>query len=304
MNEIGLTILVTGATGRQGGAVARHLLRAGWPVRALTRDPDRPAARALREQGADVVQGDLEDSASLAEALRGVYGVFAALDCWTHGCEAEVRQGKNLAIAARAAQVEHFVYSSVGGADRKTGVPHFESKWEVERYLRALRLPATVLRPAFFMENLQAPELRAAIAAGTLPLALRSDKPLQMIAVDDIGAIVALAFRDGEDFMGKAMEVAGDEITMPAAADTFSRVTGRPVLCRPLPLEQVRQEAGDDIAAQFRWFNDAGYRANLTLLRALHPRLMTLETWLRRGGDWADAGGRGGKTDEAVSRSQ
>lgn len=287
MNHQGRTILVTGATGRQGGAVARHLLAAGWTVRALSRDPSKPAARALADAGAEVVPGDLDDRASLDRALSGVYGVFSVQNAWEHGPAGEVRQGKALAEAARAAGVAHFVQSSVGGAERRTGIPHFDSKWAVEQHVRALDLPATVLRPVFFMENFL--PLRPAVLEGAFSLALRPDRPLQMIAVEDIGAFAALAFARPERFLGQALELAGDELTMPQVAETFARVIGRPVRFVEQPLEALRR-ASPERALMFQWFNDAGYRVDLAALRALHPDLLTFERWLRATG-WDRAAG-------------
>lgn len=149
------TILVTGATGQQGGAVTRHLLAGGWRLRALIRDPEKPAARALAENRVELVQGDLNDRASLNRALKGVYGVFSMQNFWLPdvGAEGEVRQGKTIADAATAAGVQHFVYTSVGAAHRGMGQAHFASKWEIEQHIRALGLPATILRPVSFMEN-------------------------------------------------------------------------------------------------------------------------------------------------------
>src|ERR1700737_3260600 len=112
------TVLVTGATGRQGGAVVRHLLPKGWRLRALTRNPSSHAAQELARNGVEVVQGDLDDPSSLDRALRGVYGVYSVQDFWTVGAKREVQQGKNLADVAKKAGVQHFVYSSVGGAER------------------------------------------------------------------------------------------------------------------------------------------------------------------------------------------
>ena len=153
MQNADQTVLVTGATGRQGGAVLPHMLTKGWKLRALTRHRESYAAQKLADLGVELVQGDLEDSATLERAARGAYGIFSVQDFWAVGARREVQQGKNLAEAAKKARVEHFVYSSVGGAERNSGIDHWESKWEVEKHIRKLGLPATMLRPAAFMEN-------------------------------------------------------------------------------------------------------------------------------------------------------
>jgi len=284
MDKSGKVILVAGATGQQGGATARHLLANGWQVRALTRDPNKPAAQALAQAGAEVVTGDNEDRASLDAALQGVYGVFAVQPFWGIGVEGEARQGKLIAEAAKAANVQHFVYTSVGGAERNTGIPHFESKWQVEQHIRSLDLPATILRPVAFMDNYN--WNRAAILNGTFfGLGLRPDKAQQIIAVDDIGTIAAVAFERPEEFVGKAIEIAGDELTEPQIAATFSRVIGRPV--------QVGQMQWDtppdpEVTKMGQWFNEKGYEADIAAVRKLYPGLKNLETWLRQNG-WENA---------------
>src|SRR5262249_98669 len=151
MSQADKTILVSGATGKQGGALLKYLLRNGWRIRALTRNPRGRAAQKLSESGVEVVQGDMDDVESLKRAARGVHGVYSVQDFWTVGAKREVQQGKNMADAARSTGVEHFVYSSVGGAERNSGITHWETKWEVENYIRKLGLAATVLRPAAFM---------------------------------------------------------------------------------------------------------------------------------------------------------
>src|SRR6516225_5659885 len=188
------TLLITGATGRQGGAVIRRLLPKGWRLRALTRNSTNSAAQELARKGIEVVQGDLEDPPSLEHAARGVYGVYSVQDFWSVGVKREVRQGKNLADAAKKAGVVHFVYSSAGGAERNSGITHFETKWEVEKHIRGLKQPATVFRPAAFMETYHILEVEVGLLKGKLADPIRGDKPYQTIATDDIGGFVALAF--------------------------------------------------------------------------------------------------------------
>src|SRR5882762_2270686 len=182
-------ILVTGATGQQGGAVARELLARKHTVRAMTRKSDSDAAKALARQGAEVVKGDLNDSESLRRALQGAWGVFAVQNTWEAGVEGEEQQGKRIAELARRAGVQHYVYTSVGSAHRRTGIPHFENKWRVEQTVRKLAFPSyAILRPVFFMENFQSAWFKPGLDEGKLMIAVRADTPLQMIAGDDIGA--------------------------------------------------------------------------------------------------------------------
>jgi uncharacterized protein YbjT (DUF2867 family) len=286
MADTDKTVLVTGATGRQGGAVVRHMLAKRWKLRALTRKTSSHAAQALARQCVEVVQGDLEDPASVASATAGVYGVYSVQDFWAVGAKREVQQGKNVADAAKKAGVKHFVYSSVGGAERNTGITHWESKWEIEKHIRSLGLPATVLRPVTFMEGYYIDQVEIGILKGKLADAVRSDKPYQTIATDDIGAFVALAFERPTEFIGKELEIAGSELTYLEAAKVFSHVLEKPVKFRKLPLPLVRLILGKEFYVMFRWFNEAGYKADIPGLRRAYPEihLHSLEEWLREEG--------------------
>jgi uncharacterized protein YbjT (DUF2867 family) len=279
-------VLVTGATGRQGGAVVRHMVPKGWKLRALTRNPQSHAAQSLAHRGVELVQGDMEDTTSLARAAAGVYGIYSVQDFWTVGARREIQQGKNVADAAKKADVKHFVYSSAGGAERNTGIPHFDSKWEVEKHIRSLGLPATVIRPAGFMEMYYIDQVELGILKGKLADPIRADKPYQTIATDDIGAFVALAFERPAEFVGKELEIAGSELTNPEAAKVFSRVLGKPVKFQKLPLLLFRLVLGKEFYTMFRWFNEAGFKADIPGLRRAYPEihLHTLEEWLREEG--------------------
>jgi uncharacterized protein YbjT (DUF2867 family) len=279
-------VLVAGATGRQGGAVVRHMLPKGWRLRALTRNPKSYAARKLAEKGVELVEGDMDDPASLERAARGVYGIYSVQDFWTVGARREVQQGKNLADVAKKAGVEHLVYSSVGGAERNTGITHWETKWVVEKHVRSLNLPVTVLRPASFMETYHITEVEIGLLKGKLADPIRGDKPYQTIATDDIGAFAALAFERPKDFIGLELEIAGSELTNIDAAKVFSRVLNRPVKFQKLPLPIVRLVLGKEFNKMFHWFNSKGYQANIPELRRRYPevRLHSLEDWLREDG--------------------
>lgn len=279
-------ILVIGATGRQGGAVARELLSRGRDVHALTRTSDTPAARQLADHGAIVIQGDLDDPASIRRAMSGVHGVFSVQ---THVAPAavddEVRQGIAVAEAAKDVDVAHVVYTSVDGAERDSGVPHFDSKWRIERRLQALEVPTTVLRPTGLMENFAA-HSRPEVVAGTLivRLALRPDAPLQMVACADIGVFAADAFERPQDYIGEAVALAGDELTGPQIAATFQAVTAIPARYEEHPLAQLRAFS-EDLALMWEWIGRFGYdAADIPALRERHPRLRTLADWLMQTG--------------------
>lgn len=256
-------ILVTGATGQQGGATARELLAAGHKVRAMTRNPSSRAARELATLGAEIVQGDLNDQASLGLALAGAWGVFAVQNTWEAGVEQEEVQGKRIAAAAREAGIQHFVYASVGSAHRATGVPHFDNKARVEETVRSLGFPSfVILRPAFFMENLTSPWFKPGIDAGTLAVGMSPSVPLQMIAVADIGKYGRAAFERHAELNGEGIDIAGDSLTMPDVAAVISRAAGRAVSHFRVPIEDVRKYS-EDFALMLEWFDRVGYNADI-----------------------------------------
>lgn len=267
-------ILVTGATGRQGGAVARRLLSDGWRVRALVRDPAAPAALALQRAGAELAQGDMEDGASLDAVLDGAYGVFSVQP---FGYAAELRQGLNVADAALAAGVRHLVYSSVGDAERHGSYRPGFSKWAIEQHLRERDAPATILRPNGFMEDMLGPGF--GVPGGTFSSAFAPAALVYLIAVDDIGAFAGLAFAQPDLYLGKALELAGDALTPPQIAAAISRAIGRPLTSLQIPIEALREQ-NEDVARAFEVVNAGGYQVDIAGLRRLHPGLMDFETWL------------------------
>jgi uncharacterized protein YbjT (DUF2867 family) len=285
------TIVVTGATGRQGGAVTRQLLANGWRVRALTRDVTKPAAHALALDGADVVPGDQDDAAGLADTMKGAYGVFSVQAAsgsdvapdfqWAD----EVRWGKNVADAARAADVQSFVYTSVNGAAQSSGLPVLESKREIEAYITDLGLPTTVIRPTSFMENYARPKV-GLVQNGKLATALRPDVGQQLIALRDIAAFAVLAFEDPATFVGRRIELAGDDLTPPQIADAISRAVGRTIPYVEVSIDDLRdRKESENVARGYEWLNGRKMAiADRAALRAMHPGLMTFQTWLDTGG--------------------
>jgi uncharacterized protein YbjT (DUF2867 family) len=271
-------ILVTGATGQQGGATLLQLREKGFPVRALTRNPDSPGARALAGEGIEVVGGDLDDPESLGRAVDGVYGVYSVQTSIVISFEDEVRQGLNVLEAAQRAGVSHLVYSSVASADRNTGIPHFDSKGRIEEHIRQSGVPYTIIRPVFFMENwLRAKE---GIDQGMLVQPLKPETRLSMIAVHDIGAFAALAFALPEHWHNRAVDIAGDDLPMSGIAEAFERAVGRDISYVQLPWEQFEQRTGHEITVMYKWFEEAGYNVDIEALREEYPPLMNFERWL------------------------
>src|SRR5262249_26562689 len=245
-------VLVSGATGRQGGAVLRHMLPKGWKLRALTRNPGSLAAQELARQGIEIVRGDLEEPGSLRGAAQGAYGVFSVQDFWAVGAKREVMQGKNLADAAKKAGVQHFVYCSVGGAERHTGIDHWESKWEIEKHIRQIGLPATVLRPAAFMENYYVEQVEIGILRGRLMDPVRADKPYQTTAREAWGGLGALACEGRKGSRGREGEWGGSNLPTGRAGEFSGGVLGKPVKFRRLPLPMVRLFLGREFHQMFR----------------------------------------------------
>jgi uncharacterized protein YbjT (DUF2867 family) len=269
-------ILVAGATGHQGGATLRALVERGYPVRALTRRPESEKAQKLAAmKGVTVVKGDLGDPASLATAVAGCYGVFSVTDFWEHGHDKEIAHGKNLADAAQAAGVKHFVYTSVGGADRATDVGHFESKWQVEKHIHTLSMPATILRPVSFMDWEP-----GSVASGKLQSPLSPTTHFQQIAVDDIGRLAAEAFDHPDEWIGKTVEIAGDDRTMLEVTAAIAKAVGHPVAYEQVPWPDFEKGAPPEIAAMFRWFESDGYHADVPGLRAKYPSMTSFDAFL------------------------
>jgi uncharacterized protein YbjT (DUF2867 family) len=276
-------ILVTGATGKQGGAVARELLSHGYKVRAMTRKPAGPESRALAALGAEIVQADLDQPATLDEALAGVWGVFAVQNTWEAGVEREELQGKRFAEMAKNEGVEHFVYSSVGSAHRRTGIPHFDNKARVEERVRELGFPSyVILRPVFFMENWISPWFKSGLDEGRLAIALKPETRLQMVAVEDIGRYGRVAFEKDKALNGRAIDIAGDERTMPETAEILGRALGRKIDFVPVPITDVRNQS-EDYASMLEWFDRVGYNADIAgLISEFGFRPLTLGAWAEK----------------------
>lgn len=273
-------ILVTGATGTQGGGTIRHLLKqgAGFKIRGLTRKPDGDAAKALRAQGVEIVQGDLDDAASLEKALTGAWGVYAVQNTWEAGVEKEEEQGHRIAKIARERGVQHYVYGSVGSAHQNTGIPHFDNKFRIEQTVKSLGFPSyTIVRPVFYMENLLSPWF---LQGDKLMTAMKPTTKLQMIAADDIGRFTAQAFIDAKKHANAEVDIAGDAVTMVEAAEGLSTILGKKVTFEPIPNEAVRKNS-EDFAIMLDWFERVGYSADIASLeKTWGIRPLTFAEWV------------------------
>ncbi|MCW1407313.1 NmrA/HSCARG family protein [Rhizobium sp. 1AS11] len=266
------SVLVTGATGQQGGAVVRALIARGHRVKAITRRPESDGAKRLAAAGVQVVAGDLDDAASVAAAAKGVDAMFLMGNSYEAGTDAETRQGIAAADAAKAAGIGHLIYSSVADADKKTGIPHFDSKYLVEKHVAGLGIPYTISAPVAFMENTVAPWAIDGLRQGVYAAALPPARVLQQVTIDDIGAFVVTLAERREQVFGKRFDIAGDEFSGEQQAKILTEALGRPITYRELPIAAIRQQS-EDTALMFEWFDRTGYDADIAALRRDFPEV-------------------------------
>ena len=279
-----LVVVVTGGTGQQGGAVVKSLLERGHEVRAVTRNVDSARARELASAGVTLVHASLEDTAALTRALDGATSLFAMTSPFEGGTQVETRQGVSAANAAKAAGV-HLVFTSVGSADRQTGVPHFDSKYEVERHIARIGMRATILAPVYFMENLYFGKEQ--LAKGIYATPLPPTRKLAQVAVADIGAVAVRLLEDPDRFAGKRFDLGSDELTGNEVVSVLSRVTGRPFNYFQIPLDVIRQRMGEDATRMYEWFDRVGYTVDRAALRREFPDVAfhNFESWAKTQ-DW------------------
>jgi uncharacterized protein YbjT (DUF2867 family) len=232
---------------------------------------------------ARLAEGNLEEPSTIEDAAKGMDAVFIVATPFAAGMEAETRHGIAAAEAAKAAGVGHLVYSSVANADKDTAIPHFESKRKVEEHIEGLGVPYTIVAPVYFMDNLLTPWTLPQLKEGRFPMALPSSRPLQQIALSDIAAFTGVVLENREEFVGRRLDIASDELVGEEVAEVLTRVTGREIHYVELPLEQVRQAMGDDGARMFEWFDQVGYSADIEALRREHQEVgwHTFEDWAK-----------------------
>lgn len=276
------TIAVTGATGRQGGAVARALLADGWTVRGLTRDPTGERARALSASGIRMVRADMDDPAALDGAFRGVHGVYSVQNSMISGLDGEMRQGRNVAEAAARAGVGHLVYASAGTGERDTGIGSWDSKLVVEHRLRELGMPVTVLRPTAFMELMTDPAFHPAMGVWSVwPKIAGGSFEVCWLSCHDLGVIAAAVFADPDEFVGRDLTLAADRRSLDECRRAYTRVYGRPPRRVPMPVWLLDRFAHDTVTL-WRWLRATGFDADLEVARSIHPAALDVEAWLLR----------------------
>lgn len=286
MTAIGRSVVVvTGATGLQGSAVTRHLLKAEWQVRALTRNAASRQAQALAASGADVVQGNMEDVASLRPVFAGAYGVYSVQNPYISGVEAEVRQGKQVADVAKESGVQHLVYGSAGTGRQGTGIPSWETKLHIEAHMKALNLPLTILRPTAFMELMTEKKFFPMVAMWqVMPRVMGAARRLPWICTDDLGAIAAKVFADPQRFIGQELTLASDVQSLEQCRMIYRQVMGRNPPHFPLPswLFSRFGFVGRDLTTMWRWLGTEAINLDTASTHAIYPDALTVHAWLSR----------------------
>lgn len=280
-------VLVAGATGQQGGAVAGELLKRGHFVRALTRKPDSPAAKALEKKGAEILVGSFDDADALAAAARGTDCVFAMGTPYEGGADAEKTQTIALIDAAAGTGTGHIVYGSVCDAGKATGIPHFDSKYDVEQHLASLDVPHTILGPVWFMENALSPWYLPELKEGRLPIPLPADRVCQQVAIQNIGQVAMSIIDAGDPYFGKRIDLAGDELSGARMAEIISEVSGKPIQYIEVPIEEM-MKMNEDWGKMFDWFNKVGYSTDIEALKGEFTWVdwLTFEDWAKAQ-DWS-----------------
>lgn len=296
------TIVVTGATGLQGSAVTRHLLAGGWHVRALTRNPQSEKAQAISALGAAVVQGDMNDAGSLAPVFDGAYGVFNVQNPVISGIEGEIRQGKNVADAARQVGIQHVVYGSAGTGVKGTGVPSWESKLVIEEYMKSLDLPLTILRPMAFMELMTEKKFFSPVSTWhIMPLLMGGTRKVVWLCTEDLGFIVAKAFAEPDRFIGQDLKLASDVQSIDECRAIYREVTGKDTPRFPMPLWLFERFGfiGKDLTIMWRWLRDAAIDLDTGPTKAIHPAALSVRSFLE-----AQTSPNGVRGDSAQQRSK
>lgn len=302
-------IAVAGATGAQGGGVVRAILNdpnGGFTPRAITRDPDSDKAKALADAGAEVVQADLHDEASVRRAFEGAYAAYCVTFFWAHfSAEKEFEEAKNLAKAARDSKLHHVIWSTLEDTRKSIPldddrmptitdlykVPHFDVKADADVLFAASRVPTTYLLASFYWENLLAPGSGPQPDAnGDLVLSLpMADEKLPGIAAEDIGKCAYGIFKRGTALAGERIGVAGDQLTGAEMAEKFSKALGRPVRYNAVPFDVFRGlgfpgavEIGNMFQFYAEFAEELGNTRAVSFSRELNPELQDFDTWASR----------------------
>ena len=276
------TIFVTGGTGKQGGAVAKNLSDQGFIVKVLTRDPNSTRAQSLKNLNIQLVKGDLNNVNSYKQYLKDADGVFS-VQTFENGIEKEMNQGMTLASISKEFGVKHFLYSSVLGAGLNSGAPHWENKIKIEDHIKQTGLPYTIIRPASLYENFLIPQVKKGILKGRLIQPVNRDTILQYMAVDDVGKASAKIFQNPENYFGKIIPLATEQLSTEEVAITFSEALNKQVEYRKLPPLIARLFLGKSVYKMFKWLDEKNrfLPEDINSTKKEFPNLLSLKSWIR-----------------------
>jgi uncharacterized protein YbjT (DUF2867 family) len=277
------TFFVTGATGKQGSATAHNLAENNCSVKALVRNASSPQSEKLKRANIELVNGDLDDSASYKIHLKNVDGAFAMFT-FMNGVKNEIAQGIAFIDVAKEMNVPFILYSSVIGADSGSGIPHWESKNLIEQHLKKSGIPYTIIRPTYFLENFFIPDVYKRLKKGKMVTPVRKDQIFQFISTEDVGKISAHILMNKERYLGRTISLAADQMEMQNAATTFSDVLGKPVTYSQLPGLLTRIFLGSDLHKMFKYMNnnDVLFVKNIDQLKAQYPYLTSMKDWVSK----------------------
>ena len=275
------TIFVTGGTGNQGGAVARSLSQHGFTVKVLTRNPNSAKSLRLKKLNIELVKGNLNNADTYREHLRDVYGIFS-VQSFEEGVDKEINQGITLATLVKELGIQHFLYSSVFGAPLNTGVPHMDSKFKIENYIKQTGLPFTIIRPTSLFENFLIPQVKKGILKGKLIQPINRDTIQQYIAAEDIGNAAVKIFLNSHEYLGRTIPLATEQLSTQEVADTFSKVLNKKIEYKKLPVLITRLFLGKGIYKMFKWMNEKSIFSNedIEATRKEFPSLLSLKDWI------------------------
>lgn len=277
----GRTIAVVGATGLQGSAVTRRLVKDGWRVRALTRKPEGDRARRLAALGAEVIRADSADRDALRRAFAGVNGVYSVQNHHVSGYDGEVQQGKNVVDAAVAAGGVHLVYGSAGIGIPGTGIGSWETKVDVAEHARRSGVPLTELRPMAFMELMTERRFYPnASVWHVMPKLMGEARPVGWLSVDDLAVIVSKAFAEPETFVGRDLPLTSDVQSIGQCRATWREVRGRAPRRFPMPVWLFERFSGTDETTMWRWLHENHIELDTQPARQIHPEAHTVRSWL------------------------
>jgi uncharacterized protein YbjT (DUF2867 family) len=267
-------VLIFAATGKQGRPIVKQLSNAGFKVRAATRNLGTPKTKNIEGENIEIFQVEPDDLISLETAFRGVSKAFFLLPMSRNSEEI----GRRITEAAIKAGIKHLIFSSVGGADRKTGIPHFESKWRIEELIRNSGVPFTIFRPVGYMEEFYRPE-GAGIFLGLMKPFIPVDKKVQMISTEDIAGFVRIAFEKPDNFIGKSIEIAGDSLTLSEITDQLNRITKKNIVISKWPacIVPILPKTMKDMLA---FYGKDGWKADLKQMKEINPELITFNDFI------------------------